>query len=427
MGDERYAVVGLGYVGLPLTLALAETGANVLGYDIDAGRVEALRGGVDVTAETPPEDLKRTAARFTSDPAELAGRTFFIVTVPTPIDENHQPNLSALVAASEEIGRHLEPGAVVVYESTVYPGVTEEVCGPALARSSGLICGEEFSLAYSPERINPGDTVHGVKDVMKVAGAQDAATLERVVACYERFVTAGVHRAPSIQVAEAAKVIENTQRDVNIALMNEFALILDRLGISTQEVLEAASTKWNFLSFEPGLVGGHCIGIDPYYLTARAQRSGYHPDVILASRRINDGMAGYVAERVIRMLIDGGSPVVQARVGILGLSFKPGVSDLRNSGALKIIAELKAYGVRCFSHDPCVSAEAVEEALQAPPSSWEDLADLDALVLAVPHPELLERPASAFAQKLRPGGVLVDVSARLDRRELPSSIRYWSL
>ncbi len=427
MGDERYAVVGLGYVGLPLTLALAETGANVLGYDIDAGRVEALRGGVDVTAETPPEDLKRTAARFTSDPAELAGRTFFIVTVPTPIDENHQPNLSALVAASEEIGRHLEPGAVVVYESTVYPGVTEEVCGPALARSSGLICGEEFSLAYSPERINPGDTVHGVKDVMKVAGAQDAATLERVVACYERFVTAGVHRAPSIQVAEAAKVIENTQRDVNIALMNEFALILDRLGISTQEVLEAASTKWNFLSFEPGLVGGHCIGIDPYYLTARAQRSGYHPDVILASRRINDGMAGYVAERVIRMLIDGGSPVVQARVGILGLSFKPGVSDLRNSGALKIIAELKAYGVRCFSHDPCVSAEAVEEALQAPPSSWEDLADLDALILAVPHPELLERPASAFAQKLRPGGVLVDVSARLDRRELPSSIRYWSL
>ena len=427
MGDERYAVVGLGYVGLPLTLALAETGANVLGYDIDAGRVEALRGGVDVTAETPPEDLKRTAARFTSDPAELAGRTFFIVTVPTPIDENHQPNLSALVAASEEIGRHLEPGAVVVYESTVYPGVTEEVCGPALARSSGLICGEEFSLAYSPERINPGDTIHGVKDVMKVAGAQDAATLERVVACYERFVTAGVHRAPSIQVAEAAKVIENTQRDVNIALMNEFALILDRLGISTQEVLEAASTKWNFLSFEPGLVGGHCIGIDPYYLTARAQRSGYHPDVILASRRINDGMAGYVAERVIRMLIDGGSPVVQARVGILGLSFKPGVSDLRNSGALKIIAELKAYGVRCFSHDPCVSAEAVEEALQAPPSSWEDLADLDALILAVPHPELLERPASAFAQKLRPGGVLVDVSARLDRRELPSSIRYWSL
>lgn len=427
MDEERYAVVGLGYVGLPLTLALAETGADVLGYDIDEARVEALRAGVDHSEETSSAEITGTNARFTSNPDDLTGRSFFIVTVPTPIDENHQPNLSALIAASQTIGAHLERGALVVYESTVYPGVTEEVCGPALAASSGLTSGEDFSLAYSPERINPGDSVHGVKDVMKVVGAQDAATLERVVACYERFVTAGVHRAPSIQVAEAAKVIENTQRDVNIALMNEFALILDRLGISTQEVLEAASTKWNFLSFEPGLVGGHCIGIDPYYLTARAQRSGYHPDVILASRRINDGMAGFVAERVIRMLIEGGARVAQARVGVLGLAFKPGVSDLRNSGALKIIAELAAYGVSCISHDPCVGAEVAREALGTPTVDWDALEDLDALILAVPHPEFLEHPTSSFVAKLREGGLLVDVSARLDQDAVPASIRYWCL
>ena len=427
MDDERYAVVGLGYVGLPLTLALAETGADVLGYDIDEGRVQALRSGVDRSEETSREELADTTARFTSNPDDLSGCTFFIVTVPTPIDENHQPNLSALISASRTIGAHLERGAIVVYESTVYPGVTEEVCGPALAASSGLTSGEDFSLAYSPERINPGDAVHGVKNVMKVVGAQDEATLERVVACYERFVTAGVHRAPSIQVAEAAKVIENTQRDVNIALMNEFALILDRLGISTQEVLAAASTKWNFLSFEPGLVGGHCIGIDPYYLTARAQRSGYHPDVILASRRINDGMAGFVAERVIRLLIDGGVRVAQARVGVIGLAFKPGVSDLRNSGALKIIAEIDAYGVTCISHDPWVDPEVAREALGRPTVDWDALEDLDALIFAVPHPELLERPTSSFVAKLREGGVLVDVSARLDRSAVPSSVRYWCL
>jgi UDP-N-acetyl-D-galactosamine dehydrogenase len=427
MDEERYAVVGLGYVGLPLTLALAETGADVLGYDIDEARVQALCAGLDRSEETSRDEITGTNARFTSNPDDLTGRTFFIVTVPTPIDENHQPNLSALIAASQTIGAHLERGALVVYESTVYPGVTEEVCGPALAASSGLTSGEDFSLAYSPERINPGDSVHGVKDVMKVVGAQDAATLERVVACYERFVTAGVHRAPSIQVAEAAKVIENTQRDVNIALMNEFALILDRLGISTQEVLEAASTKWNFLSFEPGLVGGHCIGIDPYYLTARAQRSGYHPDVILASRRINDGMAGFVAERVIRMLIEGGARVAQARVGVLGLAFKPGVSDLRNSGALKIIAELDAFGVSCISHDPCVDAEVAREALGTPTVDWDALEDLDALILAVPHPEILEHPTSSFVAKLREGGLLVDVSARLDQDAVPASIRYWCL
>ncbi len=427
MDDERYAVVGLGYVGLPLSLALAETGADVLGYDIDVDRVEALRAGVDHSEETSPEAIKATAARFTSNPDELAGRTFFIVTVPTPIDENHQPNLSALIDASQTIGARLEPGSIVVYESTVYPGVTEEVCGPALAASSGLKAGEDFSLAYSPERINPGDSVHGVRNVTKVVGAQDEPTLERVVACYERFVTAGVHRAPSIQVAEAAKVIENTQRDVNIALMNEFALILDRLGISTQEVLAAASTKWNFLSFKPGIVGGHCIGIDPYYLTARAQRSGYHPDVILASRRINDGMAGFVAERVIRMLIEGGVRVAEARVGILGLAFKPGVSDLRNSGALKIIAELDAYGVTSISHDPCVDDDVAHEALGCPAVDWDALKDLDALILAVPHPELLERPTSSFVSKIRQGGILVDVSARLDEGEIPASIRYWCL
>lgn len=427
MDDERYAVVGLGYVGLPLILALAETGADVLGYDIDETRVEGLVAGVDHAQETSPEALAGSRARFTSNPDELEGRTFFIVTVPTPIDENHQPNLSALIEASETIGTRLRPGGLVVYESTVYPGVTEEVCGPALAAASGLTSGEDFSLAYSPERINPGDASRGVRDVMKVVGAQDAATLERVVACYERFVTAGVHRAPSIQVAEAAKVIENTQRDVNIALMNEFALILDRLGISTQEVLAAASTKWNFLSFEPGLVGGHCIGIDPYYLTARAQRSGYHPDVILASRRINDGMAGFVAERVIRMLIDGGVRVAEARVGVLGLAFKPGVSDLRNSGALKIIGELEAYGVTCISHDPCVAPEAAQEALGRSAVQWDSLEDLDALILAVPHLELLERPTASFAGKLRPGGLLVDVSARLDSSAVPDSIRYWCL
>lgn len=422
--QEKIVVLGLGYVGLPLAVALAGKFADVLGFDIDTARIQELQRGHDRTRELEPGRLEASVLRYSADAADLAGRTVFIVTVPTPINEHHSPDLTPMIRASELLGQYLQPGSLVIYESTVYPGVTEEVCGPILARVSGLRQYEDFKMGYSPERINPGDRVHTLERVVKVVAGQDADTLERVAGLYEAVVEAGVHRAPTIKVAEAAKVIENTQRDLNIALMNELALIFDRLGIRTLDVLEAAGTKWNFLPFRPGLVGGHCIGVDPYYLTQKAQEVGYYPEVILAGRRVNDGMGAFIAQKLVKMLIAADCPVRGARIGILGLTFKENVPDLRNSRVPDIIQELRQFGIEPLVHDPLVSpAEAMHEyALTL--QTLQDFDQLDGLILAVAHQEYLNGPKMA-PQMLKPEGILIDVKSVLNGLDMPG--RYWSL
>jgi len=424
---ERVAVVGLGYVGLPVAIAFAHHFPGTVGFDIDDRRVQELRGGHDRTGEQDDETLRATTLRVTSDPAELRGCTFFVVAVPTPVDADNRPDLSPVVLASATVGRALSAGAVVVYESTVYPGVTEEICGPILERESGLRAGMDFTLGYSPERINPGDREHTLERITKVVSGQDAPTLDRVAAAYGQVVTAGVHRAPSIQVAEAAKVIENTQRDLNIALMNEIALICDRLDIRTTDVLAAARTKWNFLSFTPGLVGGHCIGVDPYYLTTRAEQLGYQPEVILAGRRINNRMGEFIAGKLVKMLINADRPVKRARVGILGLTFKENVADLRNSRVPDIVRELGQFGIQPFVHDPlCAPDDALHE-YGITLCELEELTNLDGLILAVPHAEYLDAGPANIAERLRPGGVLVDVKSVIAPGSVPPGVHYWSL
>jgi UDP-N-acetyl-D-galactosamine dehydrogenase len=419
--DERIAVLGLGYVGLPVALAFAEVFPTV-GFDIDAFRVAELRRGQDRTGEVEPERLRTSSLRVSDDPTLLNDATFFVITVPTPIDAENRPDLGAVRSATRMVGAALRPGAVVVYESTVWPGLTEAVCGPLLEEASGLRCGVDFTLGYSPERINPGDRKHTLPNIVKVVSGQDAPTLERVARAYGAIVPAGVHRAPSIAVAEAAKVIENTQRDLNIALMNELALIFDRLGLRTADVLAAARTKWNFLPFTPGLVGGHCIGVDPYYLTARAESVGYHPQVILAGRRINDGMGAHVAQRVIRLLCRAQKAPASCRVGILGLAFKEDVPDLRNSRVPDIVRELAEHGVRAAVADPLVDPREAEHEYGLTLVDPQQLTDLDALVLAVPHRALLADGPAALAARLRPGGVLMDVKAVLDPSSVPEHL-----
>jgi UDP-N-acetyl-D-galactosamine dehydrogenase len=424
---EKIGVVGLGYVGLPVALAFARNFPGTVGFDIDDRRVEELRRGQDRTGEQDDETLRGTGLQMTSDPAELRGCTFFIVAVPTPVDADNRPDLSPIVGASATVGRALSGGAIVVYESTVYPGVTEEICGPILERESGLRAGTDFTLGYSPERINPGDKAHTLERITKVVSGQDARTLDRVAAAYGRVVTAGVHRAPSIQVAEAAKVIENTQRDLNIALMNEIALICDRLGIRTADVLAAARTKWNFLPFTPGLVGGHCIGVDPYYLTARAEQLGYQPQVILAGRRINNGMGEYVAGKLVKLLINADLQVKGARVGILGFTFKENVSDMRNSRVPDIVRELGQFGIRALVHDPlCAPDEALDKygITLLPP---DELTRLDGLILAVAHAQFLNDGPAPIVERLNLGGVLVDVKSVVPPSSVPPGIHYWSL
>jgi UDP-N-acetyl-D-galactosamine dehydrogenase len=425
--DERIAVIGLGYVGLPVALAFARRFPGTVGFDIDAAKVDELRRGHDRTGEHDTAVLTGTALRFSSDRADLEGATFFVVAVPTPVDRDNRPDLTPVVKASETVGRALTPGAVVVYESTVYPGVTEDVCGPILERESGLRAGVDFHLGYSPERINPGDHEHTLERIVKVVAGDDAATLDRVAAAYGAIIDAGVHRAPSIKVAEAAKVIENTQRDINIALMNEIALIFDRIGIRTADVLAAAGTKWNFLRFSPGLVGGHCIGVDPYYLTTKAEQLGYHPEVILAGRRINDRMGEHIAGRLVKLLIDADHPVKGARVGVLGLTFKENVADLRNSRVPDILRELEQFGIRPLVHDPHASpAEARHEyAVELAP--LEDLVDLDALVVAVAHASYLEGGTAPRFARLRPEGVLIDVKSVVPPSDAPTGVTLWSL
>ncbi len=425
---RRIAVIGLGYIGLPIAVAFGKCGP-VIGFDIDRAKIEDLWKGNDRTGEVSAEDLQCAKVQYTADPTELKKADFIIVAVPTPINKALQPDLNALIKASELIGSHLSKGAIVVYESTVFPGATEEICLPILERCSGLKGGVDFNVAYSPERINPGDREHTLERIVKVVAAQDAETLESVADTYQTVVKAGIHRAPTIKVAEAAKVIENTQRDLNIALMNELALIFHRLGIDTKAVLEAARTKWNFLPFTPGLVGGHCIGVDPYYLTAKAESVGYHPEVILSGRRINNGMGKFVAEQAVKLLSKLRRPVSDLRVAILGLTFKENVPDLRNSRVPDIIHELVDYGIEVIVHDPLADSEEAEAEYGIKLVSWKDMSNVDGLVLAVGHREFVEMGTRELLKPLNnaTGGVLMDVKGILDASSLPSRVRYWRL
>jgi UDP-N-acetyl-D-galactosamine dehydrogenase len=426
--SERIAVIGLGYVGLPVALAFARKFAGTVGFDVHREKVEELRRGFDRNDEQPEAVLKGTTLDMTSDPGKLEGCTFFVVAVPTPVDANNVPDLTPVQRASETVGRALRPGSVVVYESTVYPGVTEEVCGPILERVSGLSRGKDFKLGYSPERINPGDQEHTLERITKVVSGEDSETLDRVAAAYGAIVDVGVFRARSIKVAEAAKVIENTQRDLNIALMNELALIFDRIGIRTSDVLAAAGTKWNFLRFKPGLVGGHCIGVDPYYLTMKAQQLGYQPEVILAGRRINNNMGPYVAQKVVKLLIEADITVKGARVGVLGLTFKEDCNDIRNSKVPDILRELRSFGIEPMVHDPVASAREALHEYGVKLASLDEMARLDALVLAVSHRWYLDLGQPRLTAMLRDGGVIVDVKSALEKPGGPErGIRYWSL
>ncbi len=425
--DEKIGVVGLGYVGLPVALGFARHFDSVVGFDIDASRVSQLREGVDRTNEVSGDELKASRLLVTSEAGDLDGCTFFVVTVPTPIDPAHRPDLTALEAASRTVGRAMGPGALVVYESTVYPGLTEEFCGPILEAVSGLTRGADFHLGYSPERINPGDKEHTLERTIKVVAAESAESLSRVAKAYEEVVPAGVHRASSIAVAEAAKIIENTQRDINIALMNELALIFDRLDIRTADVLAAAGTKWNFLGFHPGLVGGHCIGVDPYYLTARAESVGYHPQVILAGRRINNGMGQFVAQKMVKLLIAEGSSVQGARVGILGLTFKENVPDLRNSRVPDIITELEDFGVEVSVHDPLADAEEARREYGLESGAELDLTTLDGVILAVPHESYLAQLPDRLFTGLKPEAPVIDIKSCIDPSTWSLPNRLWSL
>ena len=426
MSNESIAVIGLGYVGLPLAIALSRR-FDVVGFDISPKRIEQLGNGIDSTNEVLPSELQSSSLKVTADAAMLAGRTIYIVTVPTPIDEANRPDFKAMFKACELVGPALSPGAIVVFESTVYPGATEEICGPALEKESGLACGTDFTLGYSPERINPGDQEHPLEKIVKIVAGQDADTLDRLTAIYGAVVEAGIHQAPSIKVAEAAKVLENTQRDVNIALMNEVSKICDLVGIRSRDVLAAAGTKWNFLNFHPGLVGGHCIGVDPYYLTAKAQQLGYHPEVILSGRRVNDSMGSYVAQRLIKMLSRHDLPLKELRVGILGFTFKENVPDIRNSKVVGIYDELTSFGLKPLVHDPMADPDDVSGEYGIRLSSMEHFQQLHALVLAVPHSPYAELDAGDISRMILPDGIFVDVKSRVAPELLREDIRYWSL
>ena len=426
--SPRIALIGLGYVGLPIAVAFGKK-SPVVGFDISAEKIEELRSGIDRTGEVDAQDLQSTQVKYTDDPGELKLSDFIIVAVPTPITEALIPDFTALKSASELIGKNLSKGTIVVYESTVFPGATEEICVPILEQFSGLICGEDFKIGYSPERINPGDKVHTLQSIIKVVSAQDDDTLEKIAQVYEQVVDAGVHRAPSIKVAEAAKVIENTQRDLYIALMNELALIFDRLNIDTKAVLEAAGTKWNFLKFSPGLVGGHCIGVDPYYLTFKAESVGYHPDVILAGRRINRGMGKFVAEQTVKRLSQLQSREKTMDVAVLGLTFKEDVPDLRNSRVPDIIAELKEYGINVHLCDPMVESDDAEREYGHPLVKFNDLPKVDGIVVAVAHSQFTDHTLDDFLSlyKNPVDGVFIDVKAVFDADKFPQTFSYWRL
>ena len=422
------AVIGLGYVGLPLAVEFGKKYRTV-GFDLSAEKVAAYREHYDPTGEVSSEDLRAaTQLSCHTDPAVLREADFVVIAVPTPVDAAHQPDFTPLVKSSETAGRHLKRGAIVVYESTVYPGATEEVCIPILERESGMKWKQDFFVGYSPERINPGDKERTVTKILKVVSGDTPATLAKVQEIYGSVITAGVYPASSIKVAEAAKVIENTQRDLNIALMNELAVIFHKIGIDTLEVLKAAGTKWNFLPFRPGLVGGHCIGVDPYYLTHKADMLGYHPQVILAGRRINDGMGKYVAEQTVKEMIAAGSSIKGANVIVLGLTFKENCPDLRNSKVIDVIHELQSYGCKVHVHDPVAApAEAVHE-YGVELASWDSLPVADAIVAAVAHKDYLDMPLTKLLDKLARGGVFADVKSSYDPAALTEAgVRVWRL
>ena len=425
--NRKISVVGLGYVGLPVAVAFGKL-AQVVGFDINAARVAALKAGHDSTLEVQDADLAQADILFTTDPKDLKAADFHIVAVPTPVDEAKRPDLTPVIKASETVGSQLKAGDIVVYESTVYPGATEEDCVPVLEKLSGLKAGRDFTVGFSPERINPGDHVHRFTTITKVVSGQDARTLDIVAEVYASVVKAGVHRASTIKVAEAAKVIENTQRDLNIALMNELALIFDRMGIDTLDVLAAAGTKWNFLPFRPGLVGGHCIGVDPYYLTHKASVLGYIPQVILSGRRINDGMGAYVAGQVVKRLIQTGNQVRGSRVTILGLTFKEDVPDLRNTRVIDIVKELQDYGVLVQVHDPMASPAEAHEEYGVHLVPREQLAPAHAVVLAVAHQPYLKEGWGLITSLLDGGkGVVADVKGVLPRDRVPEGVALWRL
>jgi UDP-N-acetyl-D-galactosamine dehydrogenase len=425
--QERIAVIGLGYVGLPVALAFARKFPGAVGFDVHREKVDELRRGYDRNQEIPEAELKGSSLKITSDLEDLKGCTFYVVAVPTPVDEHNVPDLTPVVRAAETVGKALGKGAVVVFESTVYPGVTEDVCGPILSKASGLGAGKDFTLGYSPERINPGDKEHTLERIMKVVAGQDATTLERIANAYGTIIDAGVHRAPSIKVAEAAKVIENTQRDLNIALMNELAIIFERMGIRTLDVLEAAGTKWNFLKFRPGLVGGHCIGVDPYYLTMKAQLLGYQPEVILAGRRINNNVGPYLAQRLVKMLITQGLPVKGARVGVLGLTFKEDCNDLRNSKVPDILRELRDFGIEPLIHDPRGNPAEAKHEYGLTLARLEDYKNLDGLIVAVSHKEYVQLGQPKLLGMVRDNGCFVDVKSVFSPSKMERGVQYWSL
>lgn len=422
------AVVGLGYVGLPLAVEFGKK-RHTIGYDLSTSKIESYRRQVDPTGEVPTEDFAAAGQLVvTTDAAELAQADYIVVAVPTPVDLAHQPDFAALTGASQAVAKHMKRGAIVIYESTVYPGATEEICIPVLEKYSGMKWKTDFHVGFSPERINPGDRQHRLTTILKVVSGDDEDTLEKIAALYESVVTAGVHRASSIKVAEAAKVIENTQRDLNIALMNELAIIFDKLEIDTAEVLRAAGTKWNFLPFRPGLVGGHCIGVDPYYLTHKAEMIGYIPQVILAGRRINDSMAKFVAEQTVKQIIKAGINVRGARVNVLGLSFKENCPDLRNSKVADLVRELESYGVEIHVHDPVADPDEAREEYGLALESWEQLPRADAIILAVSHHEFVSRPLPEFQSKVTDRGCFIDVKSQLDPVALKAAgLNVWRL
>jgi len=425
----KIAVVGLGYVGLPLAVEFGKK-TSVTGYDLSASKIESYRRFIDPTNEISSEELRAAVhLRVTNDPSLLSEADYIIVAVPTPVDNAYQPDFSPLLSSSTTVGRYMKRGAIVIYESTVYPGATEEICIPVLEKESGFKWKKDFHVGYSPERVNPGDKERTITKIVKVVSGDDDATLEKVAKLYESVIEAGVHRATSIKVAEAAKVIENTQRDLNIALMNELSIIFGKMQIDTLEVLQAAGTKWNFLPFRPGLVGGHCIGVDPYYLTHKAEMLGYHPQVILAGRRINDGMASYVSKQTIKQMILSDTVIKGAKVIVLGLTFKENCSDLRNSKIADLIVELESFGCNVFVHDPLAEADEARHEYGITLTSWEKLpGNVDAVVAAVSHREYVKMPLPEITGLIKNGGVFVDIKSAYDSAAIKKAgFRLWRM
>ena len=429
--QTKISVVGLGYVGMPIAVAFANK-INVIGFDISKEKIELYKNGIDPTKEVGNDGIKATTVEFTSDMKKLKEALFHIVAVPTPVNSDHTPNLNPVIEASKTVGRNLTKGSIVVFESTVYPGVTEEICIPILEKESGMKCGKDFKVGYSPERINPGDKVHRLETIVKVVSGTDEESLDIIAQVYELVVVAGVYKAESIKVAEAAKVIENSQRDINIAFMNELSIIFNKMGIDTKSVLKAAGTKWNFLNFFPGLVGGHCIGVDPYYLTYKAEQLGYHSQIILSGRRINDDMGKYVVENLIKNLIKSDVPVKEAKVAILGFTFKENCPDTRNTRVIDIVNELKEYGIIPIITDPEADIEEARHEYGVVFDSMLDIKNMDAIVIAVGHDRFLKLTQNDFSKMFKKGSnerkVLLDVKGILNRKEYENlGYRYWRL